>query len=354
MIAPGILMGGTSSEHEISLKTGNFLFKTLKQKYSTVRPILITKSGQWLIPKESPEVIPDPSGKTYREYEEEFTHSFPLNSKRFIDIETNSIDCFVLGLHGGSGENGSIQGLLEILGIPYTGSGVLASALAMDKFRSNQIYEQNGFPVSPYYDLSRTEHLEKKQIFLQKDWFQFPVFVKPTCGGSSVNTGPVQNESELNSLLDAIFQSEDRALIQKPMKGVEVSCGVIQKPTNHGLETTSLYPTEIIPKNEFFDYKSKYMVGGSEEITPARLSPETTERVRNLALLAHTALGCLGYSRTDFIIENEIPLVLETNTLPGMTETSLIPQQIRHIGWKMEDFLDWMIEIALRKKSSGF
>ena len=175
----------------------------------------------------------------------------------------------------------------------------------------------------------------------------FPVFIKPTTGGSSVGVGKANNIIEIVSKLNELFLTENSVLIQENISGIEVSCGVLEKKIGQSYEAFSLYPTEIVPTNEFFDYEAKYKLGKSQEITPARISKELTDSIRESALLAHKILGCKGYSRTDFILQNNKPYILETNTLPGMTETSLIPQQAAYAGFAMKDVFDWLIQNAL-------
>ncbi|MCE9499528.1 MAG: ATP-grasp domain-containing protein, partial [Leptospira sp.] len=176
----------------------------------------------------------------------------------------------------------------------------------------------------------------------------FPLFVKPTLGGSSVGAGKADTLDELSSRISEIFRMEDRALVQELITGTEVSCGVFEKKEKGRFIPFALPVTEILPGGEFFDYDSKYKDGGSKEITPARINGELTKKVQESAIVAHTLLGCSGYSRTDFIIRNNIPYILETNTLPGMTATSLIPQQVKNIGLSMETFFDYLIERALQ------
>jgi D-alanine-D-alanine ligase len=340
-----VLFGGNSSEHEISLKSGRFIFETLdKQKYDLI-PILLNKKGEWLYPNSPITTFPGKIGLTSSDLEFEFFKDFNNKNRNFpLFLEPDV--CF-LGFHGGEGENGTIQGFLSTLRIPYTGSGITASSIAMDKFISNQIFEKNNFYVSPYFEIKKLEYIHDKEKILESI-NSYPYFVKPTNGGSSVCTGIVNNKIELDKILINLFEIDSRALLQKPIKGVEVSCGVIEKKINNIFTPIPLYPTEIIPNGEFFDFESKYNLGGSKEITPARISDNMMKMVRILAVKAHSVLGCKGYSRTDFIIENEIPYILETNTLPGMTETSLIPQQVVHSGDTMSLVFDLLIENSLQ------
>jgi D-alanine-D-alanine ligase len=349
MLRLGILIGGVSTEHNISIKTSAFIFKTLNKNKYKIKPIYISKDGDWLIPKDfsnENELIVSEDSDFKKYFQAKFQ---PFETT--IDSLKKDLDCVVLGLHGGMGENGFVQGLLSTYSIPFTGSGVLASALAMDKEKSNHLFQSAGFPVKTFWDLSKNQFYFNPKILDQFKDSDFPLFVKPTCGGSSVGTGLVKNKTDLIQLLKEIFEFENRALIQKPISGIEVSCGVVEFFKNNQFVAEALTPTEILPKGEFFDFTSKYKVGGSEEITPARLEDNVLQNVKELSLKAHNLLGCSGYSRTDFIIENHIPFILETNTLPGMTGTSLIPQQIRYAGYSMEFLLDQLIENAISGKN---
>ncbi len=346
MLKVAILFGGTSSEHEISIKTGRFLLETLDQTRYHLFPIFYSKSGEWLYTNSPTHSLSVRKDLSPQEFEAFLLQSSFQKSTQFP--YSIPFDVCVLGLHGGSGENGTIQGFLETLKIPYTGSGILGSALAMDKFRANQIFEKNGISVSPYIEIHKKE-FSHPSFNLDSLFGSLPYFVKPTCGGSSVSTGIAKTPEELQRRLTELFSADDRALLQKPISGMEVSCGVIERWENHQYIPKALIPTEIVPSGEFFDFSSKYIVGKSQEITPARISKELTEQIQTLSVKAHILLGCRGYSRTDFILQGEIPYILETNTLPGMTETSLIPQQVGYLKESMVDILDLLIQNALSK-----
>jgi D-alanine-D-alanine ligase len=345
-----LLFGGSSTEHEISLKTGSFIFHTLDRSKYTVKAIPITKTGDWYIPKAYESHFPDLSLFPFPA-SDEFFKSFEkennLISQKGISIHTLDAEVVVLGLHGGQGEDGTIQGLLASHNLPFTGSGVLASALAMDKEKANRIFAQAGFFVAPFLSITQEEFRQNKEKCLQDAMLLGDVlFVKPALGGSSVGVGMAHNVFELTKRLDELFLSEPKVLIQKNIVGVELSCGVLEKREGLFRKSFSLTPTEIVPETQFFDFEAKYL-GKSREITPARVSAEVTKEVQRFALLAHNVLGCRGYSRTDFIIQDEKPYVLETNTLPGMTATSLIPQQAKYAGIEMKQVLDWLIELAI-------
>lgn len=349
MISVYLLFGGKSSEHFISLKTGSFIFNTLDKSKYKVKPVLITEKGLWLIPKEFPSSIPEISVNINTAVYEELFRKQQIEEFKI----PNKLECDVvfIGLHGGAGENGTIQAYLELLGVPYTGSKVLASALAMDKEKSSYIYKANGFNVADFVVFHKQEFHNLNDSLIQNkltsNQILFPCFVKPNSGGSSVGAGIANNLSELKQRLKNVFSLDNKAFVQNLLKGIEISCGVMEFKEGNLFKARPLYPTQILPKSEFFDFEAKYKTDGSEEITPAPVSEELTAQIRTMSLLAHNVLGCSGYSRTDFIIQHNTPYILETNTLPGMTETSLIPQQIRYEKIDMKEILDLLIENAL-------
>lgn len=355
MLKIALLLGGKSTEHEISLKSSSFIFHTLDRNKYEVKPVLIDKKGNWLIPSNFQAEYPNiqsvienfPPENVADEFKKQFLLKNQVTNTDGISLKDLDSDLVFNGLHGGDGENGIIQAFLEMNSIPYTGSDVLASALAMNKERANYLFLAAGLNVANFVNTKRKEFNLSGEGFLNNFHLNFPVFVKPTNGGSSVGVGKVNDILELSSKLKELFLSEDSVLIQENISGVEVSCGILEKKVGNSFEAFSLHPTEIVPTNAFFDYEAKYKVGKSTEITPARISEELTKIIQESALLAHKILGCKGYSRTDFIIQDGKPFILETNTLPGMTETSLIPQQATYAGFSMLEVFDWLIENAI-------
>ncbi|XDD41390.1 D-alanine--D-alanine ligase [Leptospira sp. WS60.C2] len=341
-----LLFGGVSGEHIISIRSSAFIFHTIDREKYEVCPIYIDPQGKFWIPSVANPVYPDPTNKTEIEFSQEFNHLNQIVSPSDPSaLATLDFRSAFLGLHGGAGEDGRIQGFLDILGIPHTGSGVLASALAMDKMRANVLFQSIGIPVAPFLELEKGKS-DPRKILLHLP-FSYPVFIKPTLGGSSVNTGMAKTAEEAVTLVDKIFVTDDRVLVQRLVSGREVSIGVLEKPEGKKRNVFSLVPTEIRPKSEFFDFEAKYTKGASEEITPAPVGEELTKTLQEYSLKCHEILGCKGYSRTDFIISDGIPYVLETNTLPGMTGTSLIPQQANALGIDMKDVFNWLLEISL-------
>ncbi|TGJ99309.1 D-alanine--D-alanine ligase [Leptospira semungkisensis] len=340
-----VLFGGTSTEHEISLRTGTFISKTLASMGHSVKPILISREGRWVIPREYRPIFPEAANGNPELYLKQFEELHGVNASSFT-----SLDCDVvfLGLHGTSGEDGSMQGFLKVLDIPFTGSDVKASALAMDKIRANRLFHLAGMSVAPFWELRKKDFLENSTLVESLD-LEYPLFLKPVEGGSSFHTFRINTVEELERRLPEFFEREDHAILQKFLNGTEVSCGVWEKKEGRKRIAKALPPTEIIPGGEFFDVESKYKPGLSQEITPARLPEAIIQKIQEQAILAHKTMGCEGYSRTDFIIVDGIPFVLETNTLPGMTETSLIPQQAKAAGIPIEELYQSLIDQALEK-----
>jgi D-alanine-D-alanine ligase len=244
-------------------------------------------------------------------------------------------DVVFIAMHGKYGEDGTVQGFLELTGIPYTGSGVLASALAMDKIKSNELFVAHGLKIPAQYN---------KKI-------SFPCVVKPAQGGSSVGVTIVKKKAGLKKAMEVALSFDSVVLIQQYVPGIEVTCAVLDEGGD--AEPIALPPTQIIPREaEFFDYHAKYTPGATEEITPPRLPAQIIKKIQQTAVSAHQILGCFGMSRTDMIVAGDDIFVLETNTIPGMTETSLYPQAAAAIGISFPELLDKIIQSAMNRKQS--
>jgi D-alanine-D-alanine ligase len=299
-----IVCGGPSSEHEVSLKTGRMVLKNLDRKKYDPSLVVLGKTIDIL------EVIKR------------------LEKFNFVFI----------AIHGAFGEDGRLQALLESAGVPYSGSGVLSSAMAMDKSVSNALYEAAGLQVPRY---STVDNNHENNIRL-------PVVIKPTEGGSSVGVSIIKSKGDLRAALKKAFKESGRVMIQKYIRGREFTCGVLENKNGNPF---ALPPTEIIPKtSSFFDYHAKYKIGGSLEITPPRLPKAKIKTLQQMALSAHILLGCSGMSRSDFMLQGSTFYILETNTIPGMTETSLLPQAAKVVGINFTSMLDLIIAAGLRKK----
>ena len=302
-----LLSGGRSAEREVSLKSGEQAYQALdKEKYHI------------------------------RRYD-------PRDDLAQLISEAPEIDVALIILHGRYGEDGTIQGLLDLLDIPYHGSGVLGSALGINKIQSKRLYQFAGLPVSPYLVIDRTDEDAQARV---QDSLGFPVVVKPEHEGSSIGLSIVGDASQFQSALDLAGQYDRLVLVEKYIAGTEITGAVLGN-----LNPEPLPLVEIIPGDQytFFDYEAKYKPGATEEICPARLDEAITKKAQEYAVRAHQALRCRGYSRTDMIVSDNEAYVLETNTIPGMTATSLYPQAAAAAGISFSELLDRLIELALEK-----
>lgn len=312
-----LLMGGPSAEHEVSLSTGQQVMRALDQKKYAARSLVIPRTG---------------------------FQSFNVQKLK------SSTDLAFIAMHGEFGEDGRLQALLDTAGIPYVGSGVLASALAMDKVRAAHIFRQHGLTVPWQVTFGRREWRAGRPRWERKiQTLGLPVVVKPTDRGSSIGVTIV---SKFKSLKDAVTNAarySDQIMAEEFIRGRELTCGVLDDPKTG--KASALPPTEIIPRaGAFYDYRSKYADGGSDHLTPPPNIPKAMIReIQEAAVTAHRALGCRGMSRSDFIFGPENKLyILETNTIPGMTRTSLLPQAAAAAGIPFPKLLDLLIQCALR------
>ncbi len=304
----GVLMGGPSSEREVSLLSGQAVFQHLRQLNPDVVAIDI---------------------KT--EDSVQNTHL----------IKSQGIDCAFIALHGRFGEDGEIQKLLDDLKIPYTGSGVVASRLAMDKVASREIFSAHGLSV-PQYEVCEKKAYNKQAGF-KCHHLQFPLVIKPATHGSSVGLSIIDKEEDLKIGLDLAFSFDERIIIEEYIKGKEVTVGILAEEP--------LPVIEIVPKKRFFDYEAKYQPGMTEYKVPAQLEEGISRRVQEAALLAHKLLGCYGCCRVDIILSNDsIPFILEVNTIPGLTSTSLLPKAARLMGIDFTELCLKLIELAYEKE----
>lgn len=270
----------------------------------------------------------------------------PADADDLARIISGGFDVAFLCTHGRGGEDGSLQGFLETIGMPYTGSGVCASAMAMDKGKAKLVYEAAGVPTPPSITVASSQKLDIDEIVAQ---LGDHCAVKAITEGSTLGLFIVEGRDDLAQALVDVFDFDDNALVERFISGREYTVPVI----GTGEAAQALPIIEIIPKNDHYDFESKYAPGGSQHICPAPLDGPMTERVQELAVRAHRALGCAGVSRTDFIIDEDgQPWVLETNTLPGMTETSLLPDAARAAGIPFSELCTRFIEDALKQATA--
>jgi len=334
-----VFMGGPSSEHSVSLVSGTGMVRALDARKYDVHPVLIAQNGEWTW-----------GGKALTPYQaQNFNVNFFAGAENAMQKkmrpsleELKPMDIALLALHGRFGEDGHIQAMLEYAGIPYTGSGVLSSALAMDKIKSKEIFRANDIPTANFRVWSR-ENFSKEIVEETFKSFGSPLVIKDPLGGSSLGMGFAKNIDEAGKLCEKLFENSSRLLVEQFIAGDEASCGYIE-----GCEP--LPPTEVrMTTREYFDFDAKYN-GEVIEITPAEFSDDLIKKIQNLARKAHQALDCEVYSRTDVRIDSSGYLyVLETNTLPGMTPTSFLPAQAKHIGLDYSDLIETLLEKSFTK-----
>ncbi len=316
-IKVAVLRGGPSSEYEVSLKTGKSVIENLPDKYIPI-DVFISKDNIWHI--DGVEILP---------------------AKLF-----QGIDVVFNALHGQYGEDGKIQQFLNQHNVKYTGSGALASAIAMNKAMAKEIFKKTGFKTAISKTIKKGEHTEDlaHQIFRT---FPMPAIVKPAGSGSSYGITLVKTAKDIDTAIKEAFKYSDTILIEEFIQGREATCGVIEK--FKGKDIYPLLPIEIIKplEHEFFDYNAKYS-GQSQEICPGNFSAEESAIIQDLAKKAHEALGLSHYSRSDFIVNPKRGIyILETNTLPGLTKESLMPKALAAIGSSLPQFLDHVITLAM-------
>ncbi len=324
-----IVTGGNQSESVISLKSAEQLSHMIDQNVYDIYIISII-GNHWLGKSDGIQDIPV--------NREDF--SLTINGKRL------QFDCVFISIHGNPGEDGVLQSYFELLNLPYTSCGVCSSAVTFNKYVSKIYLRHFGVETS------------KTLIFRKKDTINFPLvitelglpcFVKPNEAGSSFGVSKVNQISEMEKAISEAFKEDNEILIEEYIKGREVTCGVY-KFENQEI----IFPvTEIVSKKDFFDYEAKYTSGMSEEITPAQIGAEMTSQIQILSSKIYDWFDCSGIVRIDFIIKNDIPYFLEVNSVPGMSQNSIIPQQIRAMGKDPKEVFAMVIENAISKKKKA-
>jgi len=330
-----VLMGGKSAEHEISLSSGREVVRNLDSKQYNVLPIVISKDGiSWQIVNKKQFFLDSPATEKVKSQKSKVKSLSRLD--HISIIKKNKIGVVFIALHGPNGEDGTIQGFLELLRVPYTGSGVLASALGIDKIYSKKLFTQAGLDVPIYMLLSKKDfpHIVFKKL-------KTPFFVKPSNQGSSVGVSKVAKKSDLKKALKLAFSYSGLVIVEEYINGREITVPIL------GNENPLVLPVvEIVPKTDFFDYKAKYDEKLCEEIVPARINKKLTVDAQKAGIAAYQALGCRGFGRVDMIIKNKKIYVLEVNTIPGLTPVSLFPKSAVSAGISYPQLLEQIIEFA--------
>ena len=344
-----VIFGGASSEHEVSRLSATSILNNLNKDLYSVTMLGITKDGRWLLYRGSVDKLADGS------WEAEGVPAFisPDSATKGIVVTENGrlsvlpVDVAFPVLHGKNGEDGTIQGLFTLAGIPYVGCGVLGSAVCMDKIVANQLMDANGIARCAWDFIEKRDAatLESREPMLAAK-LGYPIFVKPANAGSSVGISKAHNKAELLAAAELAFRHDTRVLFERFVDGHEVECAVIGNDT-----VCSTLPGEILASADFYTYEDKYIDGTSTTAIPARLSEEKLREVQAAAEKAYKALCCKGLSRVDFFVERGTGKVLlnEINTLPGFTSISMYPKLMMATGLAYSELLDSLIALALEK-----
>ncbi|MBI4873188.1 MAG: D-alanine--D-alanine ligase [Acidobacteria bacterium] len=310
-----VLYGGRSGEHEVSIRSARSILEAMDRERYEVLEYFIDPSGKW-----SPgPILPEPGANP-------------------------GIDVVFPVLHGTFGEDGTVQGLLELAGLPYVGAGVLASAVAMDKEVTKRLCGERGLPVVEYVVQFRGA-LDPEAV---ERAIPYPVFVKPANLGSSVGISKARNRAELAAALGLAANFDRKILVERAVRGQEIECSVVGNS-----RPVAATPCQILPSREFYDYDDKYLLDRTEFLLPARLQPRELDEVRRLAVACYRAVECEGMARVDFLVEEATGqiYVMEINTIPGFTSISMFPKMWEHDGMKYPDLIDLLISLALDRQA---
>jgi len=313
-----IVAGGYSSEYEVSINSAQNIYSAIDNSIYNKYLVVVSKD-EWNVHYNNELYSVDKNDFSFQPAQEKIKFDFAY-----------------ITIHGTPGENGLLQGYLEMLGIPHSTCSTLASSMTFDKFTCNHYLKQFGITVSDSVLLNNSNYSIEDVIATTG----IPCFVKPNADGSSFGITKVKEKSELKDAIDNAFTYCNQVIVERYIDGLEFTCGLIKT----GKKEIILPVTEVLPKNEFFDFEAKYDPNMAEEITPARISEELTQRIQNLSSKIYDILRCKGIIRVDFIIKNDIIYVLEVNTTPGMTANSFIPKQIKAAGLNLTDILSLIIE----------
>ncbi len=357
-IRVGILFGGRSGEHEVSLTSARGIMKAIdKDKYEVV-PIGISKEGRWMVggdPMQALRAAADmpPALAAIAEEEPESLQTVlvPLEPGPSALATTDAaleVDVIFPVLHGPHGEDGTVQGLLELAGLPYVGAGVTASAVGMDKSIAKDVFRTHGLPVLPYHVILRKtwERDRARTVTLCERTLRYPMFTKPANLGSSVGVSKAHNRDELMAGLDEAARFDRKLIVEQGIQAREIEVSVLGND-----DPIASVPGEIIPSREFYSYAAKYIDDASDLLIPAPITDEQTEHIRGLAIKAYTAIDCAGMARVDFLMDKSTDEIWlnELNTIPGFTPISMYPKLWEATGISYTELIDRLIQLALER-----
>lgn len=340
----GVIFGGRSVEHEVSVVSAMELLAHADPERFEAAPFGVTRDGRWLMPDE-----------TRRQLERDeplFTKRLdadvpPLAERPEVMRELAACDVVFPLVHGVNGEDGTLQGMLEMLGLPYAGCGVAASAIGMDKALQKELFVQAGLEVAPFLSAMKHQWARIPKLIVQsiEESFAYPVFVKPANGGSSVGVTNVRSREDLGDAMSAAFRIDRKVVVEAAVRGREVECGVL------GSDDPEASPIgEVVPKGEFYDYAAKYLDDGARLIAPADLPEETAEELQEAAITAFQAISGEGFARVDFFLpDGEGPIINEINTLPGFRPVSMFPKLWAVAGVTYRELISRVVDLAVER-----
>jgi len=368
----GVLFGGRSGEHEVSLASAQSVMANIDRSRYEVIPIGITKQGEWLVggdpmaaltagatlsglpalegaaESRPAALLADPSRPGLWHLRSVEDPSGGEQRRALSAVRLAELDVIIPVLHGTYGEDGTVQGLLDLAGVPYVGCGVVASAAAMDKAIAKDILVAHGLPVLPYLVVKRKAWQSNPRSVLAEieGRLSYPLFVKPANMGSSVGVTKVHDRSELAPAMDLAARYDRKLVVEQGIEAREIEVSVLGND-----DPIASVPGEVVPGNEFYDYRAKYVDDTSELLIPAPLDGEMTQRVREMALAAYLALDCAGMARADFLLDKETGKlwVNELNTIPGFTQISMYPKLWEATGLPYAELIDRLIQLAIER-----
>lgn len=346
-----VIFGGRSNEHDISLiSAANVITNIDKSRYEVIQ-IGITQKGRWFFYPGSVEGIKNNTWETFSDNVPAAILPDPLyrGIATILDGEINviKVDVVFPVLHGKYGEDGTIQGLLDMAGIPYVGCGCFASAACMDKEYTHTVLEYHGIKMAKYRVVRQSElsSLDEKIEKIVDD-LDFPVFVKPSSSGSSVGVNKASSFEELKNAVKIAFSHDKKVIVEEYIRGRELECAVMGAENPFASDVG-----EILSCNDFYDYEAKYILGTSGLAIPADITPEASKEIRETAVKAFKALGCFGLSRVDFFLAGDTVYLNEINTMPGFTSISMYPKLMEYFGIDYPELLDKLINLASERVS---
>jgi D-alanine-D-alanine ligase len=359
-IRVAVVFGGKSGEHEVSLASARSVMAAMDKAKYEIYPVGISKAGRWLTAGDPMALLASGEadvgavlGNEQPLNPTQLPHALMVSEGRDLvpgmqKARFPAVDVVFPVLHGPYGEDGTVQGLLEIADLPYVGAGVLSSALGMDKWEAKAVFSANGLPVVDYVPVMRkTWRTRPDEVLASVEGrFAYPVFVKPANLGSSVGVSKAHDRTELRHGLDLAARFDRKILVEMAVNAREIECSVLGND-----DPIASLPGEVVPSNEFYDYKAKYIDNASDLYIPADLPAETTKLIQDLAVRAFVALDCAGMARADFFVCRDTGKVYinELNTIPGFTNISMYPKLWAASGIPYPELIDRLIELALER-----